>query len=129
MSILTRRLLPSTIRRAAGAAVLVTVAALGLSGCAAGLEAQGRWGGPRPGYGRPARTSDMAYDNGYNDGYREGIDAARHGRRYDPVIEMRYRRADRGYDRRYGPRGLYQDTYRRGFTEGYEAGYRGLRFR
>lgn len=93
-------------------------------------EAQARWYPDRGGwdggyaYGAPGGPG---YRRGYDDGYREGRDAARDGRRFDPFRERRYRDADRGYSRRFGPPGLYRQDYREGFRAGYERGYREAR--
>lgn len=84
--------------------------------------------GPWSGYGYAAR-SGPGFQFGLDDGYREGLDAARDGRRYDPYRERRYRNADRGYNRHFGPRGLYRQDYRDGFRAGYERGYREARRR
>ncbi len=35
----------------------------------------------------------------------------------------RYRNADHGYRREYGPKGLYQQAYRAAFERGYNEGY------
>lgn len=66
---------------------------------------------------------DPAFRNGEEDGYREGLRDGERGERFDPVREKRYRSADNGYDRRYGPKELYKDRYRDGFRRGYEDGY------
>ena len=46
-----------------------------------------------------------------------------HPDRYDPRRHGRYRDADQGYRRDYGPRGVYEVSYRRGFERGYDEGY------
>jgi hypothetical protein len=66
---------------------------------------------------------DPAYQTGLNDGYEAGVDDARDRRRYDPIGERRYRSADRGYEREYGPREAYKIQYREAFKTGYARGY------
>ena len=93
----------------------------------------GAYGGGRygnPGYGgQPpwsdgrASRYDPAYQTGLNDGYERGLDDGRDGRRFDPVSEGRYRSADHGYHREYGPREIYKANYRDAFKLGYERGY------
>jgi hypothetical protein len=75
-------------------------------------------------YGYGVNTRDVALNNGFNDGYEEGLNDGRKRHRDDPIAESRYRNADRGYDRWYGPRDAYRANYRRAFIEGYETGYR-----
>jgi hypothetical protein len=75
-------------------------------------------GGARGGY-----RYDPAYQTGMNDGYEAGLDDGRDGRRYDPVSERRYRGADRGYEREYGPREAYKNQYREAFKVGYARGF------
>jgi hypothetical protein len=78
---------------------------------------RGRWGS----YG-------VGYDNGFDEGYRRGFDDGEDGDRFDPIGEKSFRKADKGYDRRYGPKGYYQNEYRQGFRAGYERGYRDGRY-
>ena len=73
--------------------------------------------------GRAAARLDVASQQGYSDGYEAGLDDGRDGRRFDPVGERRYRGADRGYNKSYGPRDRYKANYRDGFLSGYEAGF------
>jgi len=71
---------------------------------------------------------DLAFFNGQEDGYEAGLKDARRSDRFDPIREKRYRSADHGYDRRYGPKDVYKNRYRDGFRRGYQEGYRdGLR--
>lgn len=79
-------------------------------------------GSPQWSYGAGARF-DVAHQQGRSDGYEAGFDDARDRRRFDPVAERRYRAADRGYNKTYGPRERYAVNYRNGFLNGYEAGY------
>lgn len=88
--------------------------------------------GDRPGYGRgygpvgrgaPGQPVDFASETGYFDGYEAGQDDGADRDRFDPVGERRYRNADHGYDRRYGPKELYKSRYRDAFRLGYEEGY------
>jgi hypothetical protein len=87
--------------------------------------APGRGGFPPwlDGRGRGYGRYDLAYQTGLNDGYEAGLDDARDRRRYDPISERRFRNGDRGYQRQYGPRELYENNYRAAFKLGYERGY------
>jgi hypothetical protein len=76
------------------------------------------------GYGDYGRYRSPAVDQGYRDGYEEGLDAGRDRDRFDPVGEKDYRKADRGYNGRYGSKAQYQAAYRDAFRQGYEEGYR-----
>ena len=78
--------------------------------------------GPAP--RAPIGRVDVAVQQGYSDGYEEGLKDGRDRKRFDPVGERRYRSADRGYNRSYGPKDIYKANYRDGFLKGYEAGYR-----
>lgn len=78
----------------------------------------GRWGGYGYGYQTPG------FDNGFSDGYREGLDDARDRDPYEPERDKRYRKADHGYDKRYGPKEYYKRDYRDGYRRGYDRGYR-----
>lgn len=84
-----------------------------------GYGSGGAWG-----QGRAVGRVDVAAQQGYSDGYEAGVNDARGRRQFDPIGERRYRSADRGYNRSYGPKERYQANYRSGFTNGYEAGYR-----
>jgi hypothetical protein len=66
---------------------------------------------------------DLAFGTGLNDGYEAGFEDGRRRHRFEPTREGRYRSANRGYDRRYGPRELWQARYRDGFRRGYDDGY------
>jgi hypothetical protein len=79
--------------------------------------------GPAWPNGRAGVRVDVAHQQGHSDGYEAGFDDARDRRRFDPVAERRYRAADRGYNKTYGPRDRYAVNYRTGFLAGYEAGY------
>jgi len=72
---------------------------------------------------------DLAFLNGDEDGYEAGLKDRRRGDRFDPIREKRYRSADHGYDRRYGPKDLYKNRYREGFRRGYQEGYRDAAYR
>lgn len=89
-----------------------------------GYEPSYRAPGPFGGYGGYGRYTTPAIDNGYRDGYEEGLDAGRDRDRFDPVGERDYRKADRGYNGRFGPKDRYQAEYRDAFRRGYEEGYR-----
>ena len=86
------------------------------------------WAGRGPTYGGryPGNTPvrDLAASNGFDDGYRQGLDDGRDGDRHDAGRHGRYRSADHGYRRDYGPKGLYQQAYRAAFERGYDDGYR-----
>jgi len=90
-----------------------------------GRANNGRWGGPGGpwGRGRASGRFDLAYEAGMNDGYEAGLDDGRANRRFDPVDEGRYRSADRGYERDYGPKDAYRNNYREAFRQGYSRGY------
>ena len=75
------------------------------------------------GNGRGVYRYDPAYQTGLNDGYEAGLDDGRDGRRYDPVSERRFRNADHGYEREYGPREAYKNQYREAFKTGYARGF------
>lgn len=76
-------------------------------------------------YRRPAPIFrfDLAFRAGFTDGYEAGYDDARRRHRFDPFGEGRYRSANRGYDRRYGPKDVWRERYRSGFRRGYEDGF------
>lgn len=76
-----------------------------------------------PSWGAGPGRFDRGFDTGVNDGYEAGLNDARRAHRYDPVSEGRYRSADRGYERWYGPKDAYRNSYRTGFRQGYERGY------
>jgi hypothetical protein len=84
-----------------------------------------------PIYGRGSRDRypgqgpavDIGFSNGYEEGYRKGLDDGRDGDRPDVRRHGRYRSADHGYRRDYGPKGLYQRSFRSGFERGYDDGY------
>jgi flagellar biosynthesis/type III secretory pathway protein FliH len=117
------------------ALVLVSVVTIAASGCA--LAAYGsdpqRYPGNRPAYDdqrdrgddrRAVSRYDLALQHGFDDGYEAGERDGQRGDRFDPIGERRYRAADHGYDRRYGPRDVYKNRYRDAFRRGYENGYR-----
>ena len=81
----------------------------------------------RPGYPGRAPVVDIAHRNGFDEGYRTGLDDRRDRDRHDPWRHSRYRNADQGYRREYGPRSVYQRAYRNAFERGYDQGYRGGR--
>ena len=67
----------------------------------------------------------IGYERGYDDGLRQGERDFRKHRRYDPWRHKRYRKADKGYKRRYGSRFVYSQGYRSGYRDGYRLGYDG----
>ncbi len=122
--------------------LVITTVLLALAVVPSKAAAQGRWNGDdRHDNGRHngwytqdrdrgdwrAPYRDPALDRGYRDGYARGLDDGRDGDRFDPVRDKRYRKADAGYYRGYGPHERYRDHYRDGFVRGYEDGYRAAR--
>jgi len=85
---------------------------------------RGGYGPVTRGPGRVVGRVDVAVQQGYSDGYEAGVNDARGRRQFDPIGERRYRSADRGYNRSYGPKEAYKANYRSGFVNGYEEGYR-----
>ena len=83
--------------------------------------------GSRSGYPGRAPVTEVAYSNGFDEGYRKGLDDGRDRDRPDPWRHSRYRNADQGYRRQYGPRSVYQQAYRAAFERGYDQGYRDAR--
>ena len=85
------------------------------------------WYGGTPGPRRPSGyggvSDDIGYANGFEEGYKRGADDGHDRDRYDPRRHGRYRDADQGYRREYGPKGVYEVSYRRGFERGYDQGY------
>ncbi len=77
-------------------------------------------GGRYPGRGA---ATEIAVSNGFEEGYRKGLDDGRDRDRRDVTRHSRYRNADHGYRREYGPKGLYQQAYRAAFERGYNEGY------
>lgn len=85
-----------------------------------------RYGAPpgaRRSAGFPGVADDIGHANGFEEGYKRGLDDGRDRDRYDPRRHRRYRDADQGYRRDYGPKGVYEASYRRGFERGYDQGY------
>ena len=100
-------------------------------GYRAGYGNRGRIERGRPGRVAPSRGPrgpigrvDVAVQQGYSDGYEEGLKDGDDRKPFNPVRESRYRSADRGYNRSYGPKDVYKANYRNGFMRGYEEGYR-----
>ena len=100
------------------AVCLVAAAAIASAGCAVTASAQpygrGGWG---------SSWQRAAYENGFREGLIAGERAARSRRTLDYHRERVYRDADRGYDRRFGPRGQYRQAFRSGFEQGFRDGY------
>lgn len=83
--------------------------------------------GPHGGYGRAASP---AYDIGYREGFEHGASDARRGRGFALEHDRDYRRADKGWNGRYGSREQYRYEFRRGYERGYrEAFARNDRYR
>jgi hypothetical protein len=93
------------------------------------LDAQGRRNQRRavPYQGNSRGYQGPAFHAGYKDGYDKGLEDADDRDRYHPTRHGRYRSADHGYEREYGPKGRYRVDYRQGFLAGYDAGYRDFR--
>lgn len=74
------------------------------------------------GYGREGarQTWRYGYDRGFREGLEHGTNDGRKRRDFNFWHSGKYRDADRGYRRQYGPKPHYET----GFREGYEAGYR-----
>ena len=77
---------------------------------------------PRGGYGR---VSSPAYDIGYREGIQAGQRDARSNRPRGFERDNDYRRADKGWNWRYGDREAYRYEFRRGYERGYREAYRG----
>ena len=90
-------------------------------------QAYGRYNRGGNGYDRDYRSP--AFENGARDGFEMGREDARDNDRFDPRRHKWYREGDRHYDRRFGPREVYEDEYRRGFLAGYDQGFREGRYR
>ncbi|MEZ5285220.1 MAG: hypothetical protein R2712_10510 [Vicinamibacterales bacterium] len=73
--------------------------------------------------GRSSRN-DPAWNQGFRDGLDKGREDAGDRDSFDPVRHSRYRSADHGYKKNYGPKDRYKLVYRDGFEAGYEEGYR-----
>lgn len=100
---------------------LATTLALSLPAAARAAEPQ--WGGQVVvQWGSPAATQ-AAYREGYDRGVRAGRDDVRRGDRFRYDDEADYRRADSGYDSRFGSRDRYRSEFQRGFADGYRIGY------
>jgi len=78
------------------------------------------WNNSPSAYGR----FDPAWHYGFDDGYEAGVKDARDRNRFNPTSERRYRSANHGYERQFGPEDRYKDVYRDGFRDGYDQGYR-----
>ena len=76
--------------------------------------------GSRGGYGRAASP---AFDIGYREGLERGARDARRGGRWNLERDADYRRADKGWNPRYGNRDYYRYEFRRGYERGYREAY------
>jgi hypothetical protein len=98
----------------------------------AGERRRGGWGGfsqrrfPDRGYPYDDETRAVPYEQGFRDGRDKGREDRSDDRRFDPTRHDRYKKADRGYERRYGDKDDYRTIYREGFRAGYAEGYRGV---
>jgi len=70
------------------------------------------------------RFNNPAEARGYSDGFEKGNEDRRDRDRFDPTRHKDYRKADKGYEDRYGSKERYRDEYREGFRRGYEDGFR-----
>jgi hypothetical protein len=66
----------------------------------------------------------IGLERGREDGWRRGERDARHNCRPSYWNDNRYRNADHGYKRHYGPRHVYASGYRDGYESAYRAAYR-----
>ncbi len=66
----------------------------------------------------------IGFERGREDGWRRGERDARHGSRPSFWNDGRYRDADHGYKRHYGPRHVYSSGYRDGYESAYREAYR-----
>ncbi len=101
-------------------------AALVLTGACAGVVSADDW------YSRGRHSSYRGYgydtfriglDYGYSEGVREGRRDGERRREYRFSNDRRFRRADHGYRRSFGPRHEYARGFRAGYERGYRAGY------
>ncbi|HEX4346541.1 MAG TPA: hypothetical protein VHZ73_03165 [Vicinamibacterales bacterium] len=106
------------MKRYFSAAVLALSVAVGAPACTAAYYQRGPAAAP---------SRDRAFDRGYRDGVDEGRSDARHRLRFQPEEAARFRSADHGYDRGYGPPTEWARVYRDGFRQGYERGFRDYR--
>jgi hypothetical protein len=70
-----------------------------------------------------ARYTQYAIDQGYRDGFDQGKMDYLRSTRKDVTKDGRYRSGMRGYQKRYGAEGPYQNYYREGFRRGYEQAF------
>jgi hypothetical protein len=77
---------------------------------------------PYDNYGRRG-VEGPAYDIGYRDGLAFGQRDRDRGKAFRPDRNDYYEDADRGYQKRYGDKGLYKSQYREAFQRGYTDGY------
>jgi hypothetical protein len=99
---------------------ILSLAAIVSIAPAFGACAYAQYGGHRDqDYGYASR----AYDIGYREGLEHGADDGRRGRGFAMEHDNDYRRADKGWNRRYGSREQYRYEFRRGYERGYREGY------
>lgn len=73
-------------------------------------------------YGGAVKAKEHGYQHGYRDGLRNGrADLVRNAPHNFESEE--FRRADMGYDSRFGERDDFQEGYRNGYKDGYDDGY------
>jgi hypothetical protein len=76
------------------------------------------------GYGYGERdTYRLGYGRGYQDGFNHGRTDSHHEESYNFWHDKRYRCGDAGYQRHYGPKGVYVNGYREGYEQGYRRAY------
>ena len=105
------------MKRNSLAPILAVLAlALAAPACAQVIRPDSRYG-----YGSDVRR--IAYERGYHEGAAEGERDGRSRDAFEYRDERDFRRADIGYDRRYGDFERYRAHFRSGFADGYTEGY------
>jgi hypothetical protein len=68
-------------------------------------------------------TYRLGFERGRHEGWRQGFEDGRRNRHYGYADDRSYRRADSGYNGRYGSRGAYAAGFRRGYEDSYRRGF------
>ena len=91
-----------------------------------GDEDDGYYRGGRGGYGGYGNYGfNAAQRYGYQDGYNDGLGDRNNGHSFRPTHDGNFKRADRGYDSRFGNINNYKSAYRQAYEQGYQQGYNG----